>query len=83
MGVDDFGFLGVKIIGGTFFLNYLWMASSASLMVTPLRVPCGVPPDPRREVQGPIFLTGGVVSIFFRGRPFSSRVDGEVLKLPC
>lgn len=48
----------------TFFLNCLWIASNASLIVTPFRFRA-VTSSPRGKCRS-IFLTGGVVSIFFR-----------------
>ena len=60
----------------TFFLNCLWMASSASLMVTPLRF-LAVTSNPSGKCRS-IFLTGGVVSSFLR-MSFSSTVEGDVL----
>ena len=62
----------------TFFLNCLWMASSASLMVTPFEL--------RAETSNPsgkcrsIFFTGGLTRYNFR-MSWSSIVDGEVLSL--
>lgn len=46
------------------FLYGLWIASSASLMVTPLRFRA-VTSSPRGKRRS-IFLTGGVVRNFFR-----------------
>lgn len=60
----------------TLFLNCLWMASSASLIVTPLRFRA-VTSSPRGKWRS-IFLTGGVVSIFLRCS-LSSTVVGDVL----
>ena len=60
----------------TLFLNCLWMASSASLIVTPLRFRA-VTSSPSGKCRS-IFLIGGSVSIFFR-MSLSSTVDGEVL----
>lgn len=60
----------------TLFLNCLWMASSASLIVTPLRFRA-VTSSPSGKCRS-IFLTGGSVSIFFR-MSLSSTWDGEVL----
>ena len=60
----------------TLFLYCLWMASMASLMVTPLRFRA-VTSRPRGKCRS-IFLTGGVVSSFLR-TSLSSIVEGEVL----
>ena len=59
----------------TFFLNCLWIASSASFIVTPFRFRA-VTSSPRGKCRS-IFLTGGVVSIFLSAS-LSSTVDGEV-----
>lgn len=61
-------------VGLTFFLNCLWMASSASLMVTPLRFRA-VTSRPRGKWRS-IFLMGGVTSSFLRTAG-SSTVEGE------
>ena len=58
-----------------FFLNCLWMASNASLIVTPLRLRA-VTSRPKGKWRS-IFLTGGVVRNFFSAS-LSSMVDGEV-----
>ena len=63
-------------VGHAFFLNCLWMASSASLMVTPFRF-LAVTSRPNGKCRS-IFLTGGVVRCFFNVS-FSSKVAGEVL----
>lgn len=60
----------------TFFLNCLWIASSASLIVTPLRFRA-VTSRPRGKWRS-IFLTGGVVKNFL-SVSFSSSVAGDVL----
>ena len=60
----------------TFFLNCLWIASSASLIVTPLRFRA-VTSRPSGKCRS-IFLTGGLVRNFLR-TSFSSKVAGEVL----
>ena len=60
----------------TFFLNCLWIASRASLMVTPLRFRA-VTSRPSGKCRS-IFLTGGSVSIFLR-TSFSSSVAGDLL----
>ena len=62
--------------GLTFFLNCLWMASQASLIVTPLRFRA-VTSSPSGKCRS-IFLMGGVQRSFFRAS-LSSIVDGEVL----
>lgn len=59
----------------TFFLNCLWIASSASLIVTPFRFRA-VTSKPSGKCRS-IFLTGGVTRYFFNAS-FSSKVDGEV-----
>jgi hypothetical protein len=59
----------------TFFRNCLWMASSASLIVTPFRFRA-VTSRPSGKWRS-IFLTGGVVSIFFR-YSLSSTVFGDL-----
>ena len=64
----------------TFFLNCLWMASKASLIVTPLRLRA-VTSRPRGKCRS-IFLTGGLVRNFFKAS-FSSTVAGEVLSFLC
>ena len=69
-------FVGKRIKKHTRFLNCLWMASSASLMVTPLRFRA-VTSSPSGKCRS-IFLTGGVVSSFL-SMSFSSTVLGEVL----
>lgn len=69
----------MALIGGaihTLFLNCLWMASNASLIVTPLRFRA-VTSSPSGKCRS-IFLIGGSVSIFFKISR-SSTVDGEVL----
>ena len=60
---------------GTFFLNCLWIASNASLIVTPLRF-LAVTSSPSGKCRS-IFLTGGFVRNFFR-TSLSSRDAGEV-----
>ena len=60
---------------GTFFLNCLWIASNASLIVTPLRF-LAVTSSPSGKWRS-IFLTGGFVRNFFRTSR-SSRDAGEV-----
>ena len=59
----------------TFFLNCLWIASSASFIVTPFKFRA-VTSSPRGKCRS-IFLTGGVVRNFLRAS-LSSKVDGEV-----
>lgn len=67
----------VRLTGGqlTFFLNCLWMASSASLMVTPLEFRA-VTSNPRGKWRS-IFLTGGLMRRSLR-MSLSSMVLGEV-----
>lgn len=60
----------------TLFLYALWMASMASLIVTPLRF-LAVTSRPKGKCRS-IFLIGGVVRSFLR-TSLSSTVDGEVL----
>lgn len=60
----------------TFFLNCLWIASNASLMVTPFRFRA-VTSSPNGKWRS-IFLTGGSVRCFFR-TSLSSSVAGDVL----
>ena len=60
----------------TFFLNCLWMASSASLMVTPF-IFRAVTSRPRGKCRS-IFFTGGLVR-YFLSTSFSSMVAGDVL----
>ena len=60
----------------TFFLNCLWIASNASLIVTPFRFRA-VTSSPSGKCRS-IFLTGGVVKNFFKAS-FSSTVEGDVL----
>lgn len=60
----------------TFFLNCLYMASSASFIVTPFRFRA-VTSSPRGKWRS-IFFTGGVVKNFFNAS-LSSNVAGEVL----
>ena len=62
--------------GRTFFLNCLWMASMASLMVTPLRFRA-VTSRPSGKWRS-IFLMGGVVRSFLR-TSLSSMDVGDVL----
>lgn len=59
----------------TFFLNCLWIASSASFIVTPFRFRA-VTSSPRGKCRS-IFLTGGVVRSFLSAS-LSSTVDGDV-----
>ena len=59
----------------TFFLNCLWIASNASLIVTPLRF-LAVTSSPSGKCRS-IFLTGGFVRNFFR-TSLSSKDAGEV-----
>ena len=59
----------------TFFLNCLWMASSASFIVTPFRF-LAVTSSPRGKCKS-IFLTGGSVNIFLR-YSLSSILVGDV-----
>lgn len=76
---QQFWGVGGGLAGGavhTLFLNCLWIASSASLIVTPLRFRATTS-SPNGKCRS-IFLTGGSVSIFFR-MSLSSTVDGEVL----
>ena len=65
----------VQWFGCTFFLNCLWIASNASLIVTPLRF-LAVTSRPSGKCRS-IFLTGGFVRNFFR-TSLSSRDAGEV-----
>lgn len=58
-----------------FFLNCLWIASSASFIVTPFRFRA-VTSRPRGKCRS-IFLTGGVVRNFLSAS-LSSTVDGDV-----
>lgn len=74
LGGEGWGLAGGAV--HTLFLNCLWMASSASLIVTPLRFRATTS-SPSGKCRS-IFLTGGSVSIFFR-MSLSSTVDGEVL----
>lgn len=60
----------------TFFLNCLWMASSASLIVTPLEFRA-VTSKPSGKCKS-ILLTGGLTSFNLR-MSLSSTVDGDVL----
>lgn len=60
----------------TFFLNCLWMASSASLMVTPLRLRA-VTSRPKGKCRS-IFLMGGLQRSFLR-TSLSSMEEGAVL----
>lgn len=78
VGLDSVSTAPAGIATGklTLFLNCLWMASSASLIVTPLRFRA-VTSSPRGKWRS-IFLTGGVVSIFLRCS-LSSTVVGDVL----
>ena len=64
----------------TFFLNCLWIASNASLIVTPFRFRA-VTSRPRGKWRS-IFLTGGVVRCFLR-TSLSSSVAGEVFSFLC
>lgn len=68
--------LWVNVDTGTFFLNCLWIASNASLIVTPLRFRA-VTSSPRGKCRS-IFLTGGLVRNFLRVS-LSSSVAGDVL----
>lgn len=61
----------------TFFLNCLWIASNASLIVTPFRLRA-VTSSPNGKCRS-IFLTGGSVRNFL-STSFSSMVPGEVLR---
>ena len=60
----------------TFFLNCLYIASSASFIVTPFRFRA-VTSSPRGKWRS-IFFTGGVVKNFFNAS-LSSSEPGEVL----
>lgn len=60
----------------TFFLNCLYIASRASLIVTPLRFRA-VTSRPNGKCRS-IFLTGGVTRYFLRAS-LSSRLAGDVL----
>lgn len=64
----------------TFFLYCLWIASIASLIVTPFRFRA-VTSRPRGKCRS-IFLTGGVVRSFLR-YSLSSMVLGDVLIFLC
>ena len=64
----------------TFFLNCLWIASSASLMVTPFKFRA-VTSRPRGKCKS-IFFTGGVVRSFFSASR-SSIVVGDVFNFLC
>lgn len=61
----------------TFFLNCLWIASNASLIVTPFRLRA-VTSSPNGKCRS-IFLTGGSVRNFL-STSFSSMVLGDVLR---
>jgi len=67
---------GRKMSYHAFFLNCLWMASNASLMVTPFRFRA-VTSRPSGKCRS-IFLTGGSVRNFLR-TSFSSSVAGDLL----
>ena len=66
--------------GHTFFLNCLWIASNASLIVTPFRFRA-VTSSPSGKCRS-IFFTGGVVRNFL-STAGSSTVLGDVLSLLC
>lgn len=66
----------MKEVYRTFFLNCLWIASRASLMVTPFRFRA-VTSNPNGKCRS-IFFTGGSVSIFL-STPGSSSVAGDLL----
>lgn len=64
------------MVARTFFLNCLWMASSASLIVTPFRFRA-VTSRPKGKCKS-IFLTGGLTSFSLR-ISLSSMVFGDLL----
>jgi hypothetical protein len=76
MGIDEGERDAIERWMHTFFLNCLWMASSASLIVTPFEFRA-VTSRPSGKCRS-ILLTGGLTRCILR-MSLSSTVDGEVL----